>query len=141
MTVVALALYLPVRVFSPLTPLAREMQMFHRATGAQAGDKSESRPRESSEISCHFVCHVFSRVLTLSHYTLPYAACVRACGFLRCVEVSARPAAEQAGTRQRCPKGSSLWLVRQVFTMERLREITAERLRMMQEVCAQRRET
>lgn len=53
-----------IRVFSPLTPLAREMQMFHRATGAQ---------------------------------------------------VSARPAAEQ------------------VFTMERLREITAERLRMMQE--------
>ncbi|CAE7424513.1 Rnf130 [Symbiodinium sp. CCMP2456] len=52
-----------IRVFSPLTPLAREMQMFHRATGAQ---------------------------------------------------VSARPAAEQ------------------VFTMERLREITAERLRMMQ---------
>eukprot|EP00439_Symbiodinium_sp_Y106_P072388 s2908_g13.t1 len=54
-----------IRVFSPLTPLAREMQMFHRrATGAQ---------------------------------------------------VSARPAAEQ------------------VFTMERLREITTERLRMMQE--------
>ncbi|CAE7553848.1 Rnf150 [Symbiodinium sp. CCMP2592] len=71
-SVVALALYLPVRVFSPLTPLAREMQMFHRrATGAQAGDVFFKKK----------IRRLFCRV----------------------------------------------------FTMERLREITTERLRMMQE--------
>ena len=48
-------------------------------------------------------------------------------------EVSARPAAEQARFRTLGAVSASV-AVRQVFTMERLREITTERLRMMQEV-------